>query len=80
MDLGLYIRGKVYQVVYENLPSLYHGCGRVGHSLGECMYKQSQNNQTNIAEQVSTQQNTVIQNTEERENAGGELANGKSEE
>lgn len=36
LQLGLHICGKVYQVVYENLPSLCYGCGRVGHTLGEC--------------------------------------------
>lgn len=36
LELGLHICGKVYQVVYENLPSLCLGCGKIGHTIREC--------------------------------------------
>lgn len=36
LELGLCIRGKIYQVVYENLPQLCYSCGRVNHTESDC--------------------------------------------
>ncbi|KAL6526234.1 hypothetical protein OROMI_029874 [Orobanche minor] len=36
LELGIYIRGKVYQIQYENIPTLCHNCGKVGHNKPEC--------------------------------------------
>lgn len=36
LELGICIRGKIYQVVYENLPCICHTCGRVGHYMNAC--------------------------------------------
>lgn len=42
LELGICINGTVYQVVYENLPSICHSCGRVGHLLENCKYAAKQ--------------------------------------
>lgn len=61
LEIGIYICGKVYQVVYENLPSLCHSCGRVGHTIGECSGKKSKDVRPNVTEQVpSAQQDETV--------------------
>ncbi|KAL6494775.1 hypothetical protein OROGR_031575 [Orobanche gracilis] len=37
LELGLCINKKVYQVVYENISSLCHLCGKVGHVKAKCV-------------------------------------------
>lgn len=57
LERGIRSRGRLYQVVYENLPSPCYKCGRIEHSDGSCeeskMSKENDSTTENSGEKVA---------------------------
>lgn len=70
LELGIYICGKIYQVVYENLPYRCHSCGRVGYTIDECSMKKSANATTKEKEPESDKEQPAKAIAEEEVDIG----------
>lgn len=69
-ELGIFICGKIYQVVYENLPCICHSCGRVGHTIRECNMTKHSNESTPQSDAVIASEQQIPITEEEEADLG----------